>query len=216
MSVFARILAGVTAAVGLGALALQSALILEATRAAAASGAIRFPVGAAVVVFLSFFTLQINSMAVAITACAAAGVERFVRDGRWRAAIAAYSLAGSIVFMVALQPYWHHRGWQFAADTLLHNVMPVLYTAFWLLAAPKDRLRWRDPVVWLVYPAVYLALLLIIAQWTGFFPYPFIDTRVLGVGALVINLLALGGVFLAVGLAIVAVARIIDPPADAA
>jgi hypothetical protein len=216
MPPFARILAGLTAAIGCGALALQGAIILEATAAVAASGAIRFPVAAAVVVFLSFFTLQINSMATAITAGAAAGLQRLAGRGQWRSAILAYSLAGSIVFVFALQPYWHHRGWQFAADTLLHNVMPALYTVFWLVAVPKERLRWRDPFLWLIYPAAYLVLLLVVAQWTGFFPYPFMDTRALGFVSLVFNLLALGVVFLAVGLAVVAVARIVDPPADAA
>jgi hypothetical protein len=206
-----RILAAVTAATCWAALIFQFALILRATYAAAASGELRFPVAAAVVVLASFLTLQVNFLAAMITTGAAVGTRRFERVGRFRSAVAAYLLAGSSVFILALQPYWHHRGAQLIADILTHYVTPTLYIAFWLLAVPKGRLRWREPAIWLIYPAVYLLALLLVAGWTGFYPYPFMDVRVLGFGALVFNLAALSVTFFSIGLATVAVARVIEP-----
>jgi hypothetical protein len=206
-----RALAVVTAVTCWAALAFQFVLILQATYAAAAGGTLRFPAAAAVVVLLSFLTLQLNLLMAMMTTCAAAGIQRFERVGRFRSAIAAYMLAGSLVFILALQPYWHHRGAQLIADILTHYVTPALYIAFWLSAVPKSRLRWRDPVIWLVYPALYLLALLLVATWTEFYPYPFMDVRVLGFGGLVFNLAALSVTFLAIGLATVAVARTIEP-----
>jgi hypothetical protein len=207
-----RILAGLTAAVCWVALAIQFSLILDQTNALRAAGALRFPLVAAIVVFLSFLTIQINLIAGVITTCATAGIRRFERRGGIRSAVAAYMIAGSIIFILALQPYWNHRGAQLLADGLLHYVMPLLYLAFWLAAAPKKQLRWRDPFIWLIYPAIYILLVLAFARMSGFCPYPMIDMRLMGINALVSNLAALGMIFLAIGLAVVAVARIVDPP----
>jgi hypothetical protein len=207
-----RALAGLIAATCWAALAFQFVLILRATYAVAATGALKFPAAAAAcVVILSFLTLQVNFLAAMVTTGAAVGARRFERAGRYRSAIAVYMLAGSLVFILTLQPYWHHRGAQLLADILTHYVTPALYIAFWLIAVPKRSLRWRDPVIWLIYPAVYILTLLLFANWTGFYPYPFIDVRVLGFGALVFNLAALSVTFLTIGLATVAVARIIEP-----
>src|SRR4051812_1398793 len=75
----ARVLAAVTAGTCWAALAFQFVLILQATYAAAASGALRFPAPAAVVVLLSFLTLQLNLLMAMVTTCAAAGIQRFER-----------------------------------------------------------------------------------------------------------------------------------------
>jgi len=204
-----RILAGMTAGVCWIGLALQFALIVQATQGVAASGGLKFPLLAAVAVFVSFLTLQVTLVAAVITSRAALSAETIVA-GRASSALAAYMVAGSIIFLVALQPYWHHAGAQFLADALLHGLAPVLYIAFWL-AAPKLPLQWRDTVLWLFYPAIYLALLLFAARWTGFYPYPFVDVRLLDFWALIFNVVAIGITFLSIGLAIVLVSRIVQP-----
>jgi hypothetical protein len=207
-----RILASLTAAVCWAALAVQFSLILEQTNALRAAGALRFPLVAAVAVFLSFLTIHINLIAAVITTCATAGIRKFERSGRIRSAIAAYMVAGSIIFILALQPYWNHRGAQLLADGLLHYLMPLLYLAFWIAAVPKRQLRWHDPLIWVIYPAIYILLVLAFARMSGFYPYPMIDMRLMGINALISNLAALGVIFLAIGFAVVAVARIVDPP----
>jgi len=207
-----RALAGVAAAVCCAALAFQFALILRETTALHAMGAVRFPIPAALAVFASFLTFHINVIAAVIVICAAAGSTRFERAGRTRAAVAAYMIAGSIVFIFALQPYWHHRGSQMVVDMLLHYLMPVLYVGWWLAAAPKDRLRWRDPWVWLIYPAVYFLTLLAFVKFSGFYPYPLIDMRFLGAGLVAFNVAVVALIFLTCGFAVIAVARMIVPP----
>jgi hypothetical protein len=204
-----RILAAATAAACWLGLALQFALIIQATQGVADSGGLKFPLLAAVAVFLSFLTLQITFVVALITSRAVLAASPIVSN-RVSSALAAYMVAGSIIFSVALQPYWHHAGTQLLADVLLHGLTPVLYLAFWL-AAPKSPLQWRDAILWLFYPAIYLALLLFAARWTGFYPYPFVDVRLLGFWSLLFNGVALGITFLSIGLAIVLVSRITQP-----
>jgi hypothetical protein len=207
MPLHLRILAGLTAAVCWIALALQFELILRRV------GAQKLPTIDAVVVFVMFFTTQINILAAAVTSCAAAGLTWLAKRDGLRAAVAVYLLTGLAVFGLVLQHYYHHRGLQLTADVLLHYVTPVLYAAFWLLAVPKNGLRWRDPAIWLIYPSIYIWTALLFGTWYGFFPYPIIDWRVLGVVQVGFTVVALGGVVLAIGLAAVALARRIDPAA---
>jgi hypothetical protein len=204
-----RILAAATASVCWLGLALQFGLIVKATEGMAASGGMTFPLLAAVGVFLSFLTLQITFVAALITIRVAlsAGI---IPAGRLSSALTAYMIAGSIIFSVALQPYWHHAGLQFLADVLLHALTPLLFLAFWL-AAQKRPLQWRDAFLWLFYPAIYLVLLLFAARWTGFYPYPFIDVRVLDFWSLIFNGIAIGVTFLSIGLAVVLISRMTQP-----
>jgi hypothetical protein len=209
-----RSFAAVIAVICWSALVTQFGLILEATDALKAAGMLKFPAIAAVVVMLSFLTVQINALIGVVTTLAAFGVRRFERSGRVRAALLAYLWAGSAVFILVLQPYWHHTGTQLAVDVLLHNVVPLLYGALWLLAAPKDDLRWRDPFIWLIYPLIYVAVVLTLARWSGFYPYPVIDVRMLSVRIFAGNIVAVTVTFLAIGLAVVAVARSIAARQD--
>ena len=204
-----RILAGATAAICWVGLAMQFALIVQATRRIAEAGGLKFPLLAGTAVFFSFLTLQITLIAAVITSRAA--MSRSSNAGsRLASALAAYEAAGAIIFLGALQPYWHHAGTQLLADLVLHGLIPVLYLGFWC-AAPKPSLRWRDPLLWLFYPAIYLALLLFAARWTGFYPYPFIDVRVLGFWILIFNGIAIGVTFWSIGVAIVLVSRMPRP-----
>jgi hypothetical protein len=207
----ARALAAAIAAICCLALAMQFGIILDATAALKGSGALKFPVLTAVVVMLSFLTVQINVLIGAVMTLAALGVRRFEGSGRLRAALVAYLWAGSAVFILVLQPYWQHRGLQLTADVLLHGAVPLLYGLFWLLAVPKAQLRWRDPAIWLTYPAIYVVVVLTFARWSGFYPYPVIDLRLLTTKVLALNLVAATATFLATSLALVAVARIVAP-----
>jgi hypothetical protein len=40
-----------------------------------------------------------------------------------------------------LRHLWHPQGWQFIADELLHDVMPLLFLGYWWFCVPKGTLR---------------------------------------------------------------------------
>lgn len=201
MPVAVRVLAGLTVAVVVIALALQFVLILHAVSVR------RLGPAAGVVVFLIFFTTQINALAGLVTLAAAAGWPWLARNDSFRTAVAVYMLVSGLIFVTILRPYYHHHGLQHLADMLLHYATPVLYAVFWVLAVPKRSLRWRDPLIWLVYPAIYVVLALLFGSATGFFPYPFINLNRLGFWSTSANVVSLGTVIVVTGLAVVAGAR---------
>lgn len=199
-----RWLAGITAALCWCALALQFGLVM------AKAAELGLPSVAAVVAYASFFTIQVNLLVAVVTSLAAAGVPRMSTRSRMTSAIAAYMVSGGIIFFVMLRPVWLHHGLQLVADILLHYVTPVLYVAFWLAAVPKRDLRWRDAAVWLIYPWVYFLAVLALGVSSGFYPYPFIDLPALGAEKVALNVTALTGLGLAVGLLVVALGRAFD------
>jgi hypothetical protein len=196
-----RWLAGLIAALCWGALALQLNLIIAET----ARRGFAWPI--ALGVYASFFTIQVNLLAAIVTSFVAAGINRWPARGRIRTAIAVYLSVGGIVFFVSLRPVWQHTGPQALADALLHYVIPALYCLFWFLRVPKHDLRWRDAVVWMIYPTAYLAAVLAFGLWSGYFPYPFIDLRSRDVLSLVTGIAGSSGGFLMGGLLAVALGR---------
>jgi hypothetical protein len=60
---------------------------------------------------------------------------------------------------------------------------------------------------WLGYPIAYLAWTFIHGALSGFYPYPFLNTEVLGVGRVLLNELGLLMLFFAVGMTLIALGR---------
>ena len=66
------------------------------------------------------------------------------------------------------------------ANILLHIASPLLMAVWWLLFAPRARLKWNAPWLWTVYPVVYLGYVLTRGHEDGRYPYPFIDVPKIG------------------------------------
>ncbi len=133
--------------------------------------------------FLSYFTVDSNIL-VLVTAIVL--LRDPARDGAgWRVfrlmAVSGISVT-AIVHWFFLRPLLDLAGWSYAADKLLHVVVPLLAVSGWALFGPRPRITWR--VVWLslIYPAVWLVYTLVSAAFTGWYPYPFLDVQVLGAG----------------------------------
>jgi hypothetical protein len=199
-----RIVAMLAAALGWASLAAQLYLSLEAGAAsgqAAAETLLRY---------FSFFTIVTNILvALVLTqAVRAPGRGALGRPGT-QAATAGYITVVGLIYFVVLRHTWSPTGLQWLVDVIHHYAMPVIYLAFWLAFAPKGAgLGWAAPLRWLAYPAAYLVWILARGAVSGFYPYPFIDVTRLGYGGMALNALAVAGVFVAVGLVIVALARL--------
>lgn len=82
-----------------------------------------------------------------------------------------------------------------ATNLLVHIATPCLVVLDWFLFAPKGRLRWFDPLLWLLIPLGYLGFSWLWAAAGGRFgderdrvPYPFLDVEANGIEALLITL----------------------------
>ncbi len=63
---------------------------------------------------------------------------------------------------------------------LLHYVMPLAIVVDWLVKPPVSRLDARHASLALVFPATYLAYVIVRGAATGWYPYPFLNPANVG------------------------------------
>jgi hypothetical protein len=189
-----RIAAAVLALAGWFALALQFVLMLGVSLD-------RLTLAETLIRFFSYFTIQSNILVALVLSAFACKtdsddwlVHPFVRS-----AVAVYIAVVGLTYVVVLRSLWAPQGAQWLADAMLHYLMPVGYVVFWIVAVRKDGLRWYDPLLWLIYPAFYLAIILIRGAVSGFYPYPFIDAGQLSPGVLALNAAGMLALFVVLG-----------------
>jgi hypothetical protein len=94
-----------------------------------------------------------------------------------------YIAITGIVFAVLLSGLQEsldtHIGW---VDFVVHKLIPIVLVADWLIDPPRHRLSITTALLWLAYPAVWLAYTLIRGASTDWYPYPFVDVSQLGYG----------------------------------
>ena len=88
-------------------------------------------------------------------------------------------LVGAVYYGL-LQGLHHLIGPAQVANLLLHRASPIAMTLWWLFFAPRGRLKWNAPWLWVAYPVVYFIYVLARGQIDGRYPYPFIDVGHLG------------------------------------
>ena len=187
--------AALTALLGLFALVLQFYLMLSY---AAESG--EAPLRG-VIRFFSYFTVLTNTLAVFALAATALRAKNFLARPNTQTAIAVYIVIVCVIYTLLLRNLWNPNGAQLLADYLLHYAMPGLYVIYWGLFVPKDSLRFRDAVSWLIYPAVYVVYMLGRGALIGQYPYPFLDAGSIGYMHIALNVVGLGALFLGLGIA---------------
>jgi hypothetical protein len=89
------------------------------------------------------------------------------------------------------------------ADLLLHKVAPVAMALWWLLFAPRARLRWTAPWWWALYPLLYFGYALLRGAFGDKYPYPFMDVGKLGWTQTALNAAGIAMAFLVAGFALV-------------
>ncbi|WP_055129410.1 Pr6Pr family membrane protein [Pseudomonas mediterranea] len=154
----------------------------------------------------SFFTVLTNTLVAVVLTCAVTRRESAARRWFLRPAVSsgiAVSIAlVGLAYNLLLRHLWQPEGWQFVADELLHDVMPLLFIAYWWQCVPKGTLRLWHIGPWMIYPVAYFAYVLLRGSFLGAYPYPFIDVASLGYPQVFVNAVGilLGFVGIALGL----------------
>ncbi|MFD4641005.1 Pr6Pr family membrane protein [Lentzea sp. NPDC058436] len=140
----------------------------------------------------SFFTILSNLFAAVV---ALLGVFRPV-SAQIRGAAVLYMATTGLVYWLLLKgidvqtPSY--------ANWVLHTIVPILVVAEWLLAPERTRRWWT----WLAFPFAYLVYSLVRGSIVGWYPYPFLDPRQQGYGAVALNSLFVAVVFCLLGFAV--------------
>lgn len=197
----------VAACLGWAGLAIQLYLIFLgrwADQASLLGGLVRF---------FSFFTVLTNTLAAVALSCAlttrnSAG-HGFFRNPAVAGGIAASIALVGIAYNVLLRHLWQPQGWQWIADELLHDVMPVLFVLYWLLYVPKGLLRLKHVALWMLYPVIYFCYVLVRGDVIGDYLYPFIDVGTIGYAKALVNALGVLAGFVSIALLIVGIDKLI-------
>jgi len=161
--------------------------------------------------FFSYFTILTNTI-VAICLSTHALIIRskrrpfFERPGVITA-IAVYITVVGLVYQIILRPLWDPQGLQMIVDELLHSVMPLFFLVYWYYYEKKQALKWGQFIPWLIYPLLYLVLILVLGNLSNFYPYPFVDVYTLGLYTVLINSAWLMVFFIALSLTFIAVGK---------
>jgi hypothetical protein len=165
-----------------------------------------------IVNFLGYFTILTNLLACValmmplVAPASAAG--RFFSRSDVTAGVATSIVFVGLAYHFLLRNTWNPQGLQLVADVLLHYVIPALYLIHWWFNFPKGALRWTYPLLWGLYPTVYLIYVLIRGRIIGSYPYGFIDPIAIGYQRTMINAVGLLLVFIVLGLILVALGRV--------
>ena len=137
-----------------------------------------------IVRYFSFFTVVANGIiAIVNTAIAIIPqlrVSKRVQSGTVLTAAAVYISIVAVVYSLFLRSVVNAQGWHLISDHIVHDTIPPLFVLFWLLYAPKNEIRWLDPVKWLIVPVLYIAYSLLHGAFDNWYPYWFADVTKLG------------------------------------
>lgn len=161
--------------------------------------------------FFSYFTVLTNTLVAAVLTCELSTRDSATRRGLlrpWvRSGVAVSIAIVALAYSLLLRHLWHPEGWQWLADELLHDVMPLLYLVYWWFWVPKGTLRFWHVAWWAIYPLAYFGYSLLRGHELAVYPYPFIDVDKLGYAQVFINAGGLLLGFVVVGLAAVGLDR---------
>ena len=204
-SVARRRFVAIAAFLGWAGLSIQLYLILYSrwTLAASLTGGL--------VSFFSYFTVLSNTLVATVLTCETTSRESAARRWflqPWVSSGVAVSIAVvGLAYNVLLRHLWHPEGWQWLADELLHDVMPLLFLGYWWCCVPKGTLRLGHIALWVIYPLVYFAYALLRGHLLAAYPYPFIDVDKLGYPQVFINAGGLLAGFVVIALLLIVLDR---------
>jgi hypothetical protein len=160
--------------------------------------------------FFGYFTIQSNiliALAFAITLVAAARRRRGdLRVSLFRGASTVYIATTGIVYNTLLVNVDVQTSVQWSND-VLHKVLPVYAVLDWLLFSDRAKLLLRHVWWFLLYPAVWLVVILIRGATDGWVPYPFLDPD-LGYGVVALYCLGVAVSIALLGVLVIGMSRL--------
>jgi hypothetical protein len=160
-----------------------------------ATFALEGSVGSTLTVLLWYFTITTNLLVAVVFTGIAIGRESFARPSLL-GATTLYILLVGIIYGLLLHGLQELSGGSAIANILLHMVTPILVPIFWLIFISKGKLSRRDPLLWAIYPLTYLFYALVRGEFTGRYPYPFLNVNELGWSRTILHAFLIAAAFL--------------------
>lgn len=153
--------------------------------------------------FFSYFTILSNTFAVVVLLSGATvwRNRRSVTIDMLRGAALVYMTVTLIVFALLLSGTDVDTAIPWV-NAVVHQLLPFVMIADWLIDPPATRLTIGQGLAWLVPPLVWIVYTMIRGPIAGWYPYPFLDPANGGYGSVAVTTLVIlaGGAVLCVGL----------------
>ena len=160
--------------------------------------------------FFTFFTILSNILvAFVFTAILAQpkGNFSFFLNPINQSAIAVYIFVVGIVYNLILRFLWQPQGIQRIVDEMLHSIIPIYYILYWYFKINTKSILWKNSINWLIYPIVYLIVIMIRGKFSNYYPYPFVNVTALGINKVLLNVILLTLFFGVVAMTFIAIAK---------
>ena len=172
-------------------------------------------IGETLVRFFSFFTILTNILVALYFTVRVFGLKRrgwvlFHRRAT-PMALTAFIVVVGIVYQMVLRSIWNPTGLQQIVDELLHTIIPVFMYVYWLLFCAKNFVGWKELQSWLLYPVLYVVWVLVRGNFSGFYPYPFLEVPQLGMGAVALNVFMVLALILLIMTALYFLGKLLRP-----
>jgi hypothetical protein len=160
--------------------------------------------------FFSYFTILVNILvATCFTALVFPGSEGnqfFTRPGV-HTALTVYIIVVGLTYNVILRFLWSPQGLQWLVDELLHTALPLAAVAYWVKYVRKNTLQYGNCFSWMLFPLGYIVFVAIRGAFSGFYPYPFIDVKLLGYPKALLNASGMVLIFMGLSLFLTAIGQ---------
>jgi hypothetical protein len=142
--------------------------------------------------YFSYFTIDSNLIAAGVLI---AGAVRWNRPASKifelvRGAAVVYMSITGIVFTLLLSNTDVDTAIRWV-NTVVHELMPLVLLADWLVTPPATRLQLRQGLLWLSFPLVWIVYTLIRGAIVNRYPYPFLDPANGGYGSVTVYCIAI-------------------------
>jgi len=140
--------------------------------------------------FFTFFTILTNILvAITFTVIWLQPKNRltFFLKPNTQTAIAVYIFVVGFVYNTILRFIWQPQGIQRIVDEMLHLIIPIVYILYWYFEIEKTAVIWKNIFGWLIYPIIYLIVIMIRGNYAKYYPYPFVNVSELGIIKVAIN-----------------------------
>jgi len=144
--------------------------------------------------FFTFFTILTNILvAIVFTALWLQPKNRFSFFTRFNtiSATAVYIFVVGFVYNTVLRFIWEPQGLQRIVDEMLHLIIPIVFIIYWMYNIKSNSIQWKSIFNWLMYPMLYLVVILIRGHFADYYPYPFVNVLELGYSKVILNSLLL-------------------------
>lgn len=137
--------------------------------------------------FFSYFTILTNLIVAVYFTSQVFKKDQKSENSGTLTAITIYIVIVGLIYQAVLRSTWNPTGLQRVVDELLHTLIPVFVLIYWFLYENKNGLNYKQIPKWAVYPLIYLFYILIRGNFSGFYPYPFVDVLSIGYSKVMMN-----------------------------